>query len=312
MKVLVKCQVYLIILLATVLFIVGTAASDDQTGPSTGDAMQITKKPTIMILGSGHLANWGADRINYRMDDVLAPKRQAELQALAEQLAQFKPTKIAVEVDERWGADLQEEYNGYLKGSFQLEPHEIHQIGFRLAKEMGHSKVYCVDYFRDDPIVREDREDHLTDYGAFAEANDQEHLAPLPPTGKMTQDENGTLWIEPEKYEPIVDMYIRMNQEEKIRTNLSDYLRIARIGSQDQYPGANWVAHFWYPRNLKTFVNLTRITESEDERILLIIGAGHLGFLKQIAEDSEFYHIESPLQYLEAGGEEKSSTEKTN
>ena len=74
MKVLVKCQVYLIILLATVLFIVGTAASDDQTGPSTGDAMQITKKPTIMILGSGHLANWGADRINYRMDDVLAPK----------------------------------------------------------------------------------------------------------------------------------------------------------------------------------------------------------------------------------------------
>ena len=70
-------------------------------------------------------------------------------------------------------------------------------------------------------------------------------------------------------------------------------------------PGANWVAHFWYNRNLKTFVNLTRITESEDERILLIIGAGHLGFLKQIVEDSEVYHIESPLQYLEAGGEEK-------
>ena len=43
--------------------------------------MKHQTKPTIMILGSGHLANWGADRINYRMDDVLAPKRQAELQA---------------------------------------------------------------------------------------------------------------------------------------------------------------------------------------------------------------------------------------
>ena len=117
----------------------------------------MTKKPTLMILGSGHLANWGADRINYRMDDVLAPKQQAELQALADQLAQFKPTKIAVEVDERWNADLQEEYNGYLKDSFELKPHEIHQIGFRLAKDMGHPKVYCVDYFRDDPIVREER-----------------------------------------------------------------------------------------------------------------------------------------------------------
>ena len=274
--------------------------------------MKHQTKPALMILGSGHLANWGADRINYRMDDVLAPKRQAELQALAGQLAQFKPTKIAVEVDERWEAKLQEEYNGYLKDSFQLEPHEIHQIGFRLAKDMGHPKVYCVDYFRDDPIVRDDLDDHLTDWGTFAEANDQEHLLGPPPTGKMTQDEDGRIWIEPEKYEPIIDMYIRMNQDEKIRTNLRDYLRIARIGLQDQYPGANWVAHFWYPRNLKTFVNLTRITELEDERILLIIGAGHLGFLKQIAEDSEFYHIESPLQYLEADGEEKSSTEKTN
>ena len=269
----------------------------------------MTKKPTLMILGSGHLANWGADRINYRMDDVRAPKRQAELQALADQLAQFKPTKIAVEVDERWDADLQKEYNGYLKDSFQLEPHEIHQIGFRLAKDMGHPKVYCVDYFRDDPIVREDLDHDLIDWGTFAEANDQKHLLGPSPTGKMTQDEHGKIWIEPEKYEPIIDMYIRINQDEKIRKNLRDYLRIARIGLQDQYPGANWVAHSWYPRNLKTFVNLTRITESEDERILLIIGAGHLGFLKQIAEDSEFYHIESPLQYLKADEEGKPSTE---
>ena len=274
--------------------------------------MKHQTKPTIMILGSGHLANWGADRINYRMDDVLAPKRQAELQQLAEQLARFKPTKIAVEVDTQWEAELQTEYDAYLKDNFQLKPHEIHQIGFRLAKQMGHPKVHCVDYLRDDPIVREDREDHWTDYGAFAEMNDQEHLLGPPPTGKMTQDEDGTIWIEPEKYEPIVDMYIQENQDEKIRTNLRDYLRIARIGLRDEYPGANWVAHFWYNRNLKTFVNLTRITESEDERILLIIGAGHLGFLKQIVEDSEVYHVESPLQYLEAGGEEKSSTEKTN
>ena len=51
--------------------------------------MKHQTKPALMILGSGHLANWGADRINYRMDDVLAPKRQAELQALAGQLAQL-------------------------------------------------------------------------------------------------------------------------------------------------------------------------------------------------------------------------------
>ena len=263
----------------------------------------MAQKPTLMILGSGHLANWGADRINYKMDDVLAPKRQAELQQLVEQLARFEPTKIAVEADIRWNAELQEEYNAYLKDSFQLERHEIHQIGFRLAKEMEHPKVYCVDYFRDDPIIRDELEHHLIDYGAFAEANNQMHLLGDSPKaeGKITQDKDGTTWIEPEKYEPLIDMYRRINQNEKIRANLRDYLRIARIGLQDRYPGANWVAHCWYPRNLKTFVNLTRITESEDERILLIIGAGHLGFLKQIVEDSEVYHLESPLKYLDAG-----------
>ena len=272
--------------------------------------MKHQTKPTIMVLGSGHLANWGADRINYRMDDVLAPKRQAELQQLVEQLARFKPTKIAVEVDTQ-NAELQMEYNAYLKGTFQLERHEIHQIGFRLAREMGHPKVHCVDYFRADPMIREDREDHLTDYRAFAETNDQEHLlsSPAPTEGKIMQDADGRTWVVREKYESMIEMYIRINRNEGIRKNLCDYLRIARIGLQDEYPGANWVAHFWYPRNLKTFVNLTRITESEDERILLIIGAGHLGFLKQIVEDSEFYHIESPLQYLEASGEERSSTE---
>ena len=309
-----KGKLYLMTLLAAVLFIVSTATSDDHTYISTGDTQQMAQKPTLIILGSGHLANWGADRINYRIDDVLAPKRQAELQELAEQLARFKPTKIAVEVDERWDAEVQEEYSGYLKGNFQLERKEIHQIGFRLAKMMGHPKVYCVDYFRDDPIVREDLDHHLIDWGTFAETNNQKHLlgGPSKIEGKITKDKDGRIWVEPEKYEPIIDMYIRINQDEKIRKNLRDYLRIARIGLQDEYPGANWVAHSWYPRNLKTFVNLTRITESEDERILLIIGAGHLGFLKQIVEDSEFYHLESPLEYLEAGEKEKPSTEKNN
>ena len=305
MKIVVKCKFYLITLLTIVLLLPGAAISDNQSNVSTGDTAQMMKKPTLMIIGSGHLANWGADRINYRMDDVLAPKRQTELQELVGQLARFKPTKVAVEVDERWDAKLQEEYNGYLTGNFQLERHEIHQIGFRLAKKMGHLKVHCVDYFRDDPIVRDNLDDHLIDYGAFAETNDQKHLLSDNEKieGKIVQDEEGRTWIVPEKYEPIIDMYIRMNQDEKIRKNIRDYLRIARIGSQDQYPGANWVSHSWYPRNLKIFVNLTRITESEDERIILIIGAGHLGFLKQIAEDSEFYHIESPLQYLKTGSE---------
>ena len=45
-------------------------------------------------------------------------------------------------------------------------------------------------------------------------------------------------------------------------------------------------------------VNLTRITESTDDRILLIIGAGHGFLIRQFLEDSGDYILESSLQYL--------------
>ena len=142
----------------------------------------------------------------------------------------------------------------------------------------------------------------MIDRGTFAKTHNQRHLFgshPLPP-GKITRDEDGTVWVEPEEYEPIIDMYIRINQPERRRAEPAAYLHDARIGLDDQYPGANWLAHIWYARNLKIFVNLTRITESADDRILLIIGAGHTFLVQQFLEDSGDYIIESPLDYLSA------------
>ena len=261
MKAVVKYKLYLMTFLATMLFMVGTAVGDNQTDPPIGDTTQMTKKPTIIILGSSHLANPGADVYNTKMDDVLAPKRQAELQQLVEQLARFKPTKIAVEVDARSDTELQAEYDAYLDGNLQLKRHEIHQVAFRLAKQMGHPKVYCVDYFWTEraPRLPESKIDwDLMDRYKFAETHNQEHfLRPPPIEGKITRDKDGTTWIEPEKYVSIIDMYIRDNDPESSLADHQAYLRSARIGLGDQYPGANWVAHSWYARNLKICINLT-------------------------------------------------------
>ena len=301
MKVLAKWKTYTMALFAGVLLMVATVIGDNQTDQSTGDTMPITKKPTIMILGSSHLANPGGDLYNKKMDEVLAPKRQAELQQLIEQLIRFKPTKIAVEVDPRSDAELQAEYDTYLDGNLRLERHEIHQIAFRLAKQMGHPKVHCVDYFSTEPprLPESKINRDLIDPITFAKEHNQEHLILQPPGGgKMAQDEKGTTWIESEKYVSIIDMYIRDNNPERSLADHQMYLRLARIGLNDQYPGANWVAHTWYARNLKICINLTRITESADDRILLIIGAGHVFLVQQFLEDSGDYIVESPLKYL--------------
>ena len=314
-----KCEFYFMTLLAAVLFTVSTATSDDQTDVSTETTKQMAKKPTIMILGSTHLANDGLDVYNTKMDDVRAPKRQREIEQLVEQLKEFKPTKIALERDEKThGAGTQTEYQGYLKGTYELKRNEHDQIGFRLAKWMGHPKLYCVDYRldyrKDDPIIPFDEFDWtLVDYLGFAKAHNLEHLLPPPPNeGKVTQDEKGVTWIEPEKYVSIIDMYIRGNDPEGIRMDHQLYIRwIARVGLGDQYPGANWLSHYWYDRNLKIYVNLTRITESADDRILLIIGGGHVYLIQQFLEESGDYIIESPLRYLDADAADKPVSEET-
>ena len=262
-------------------------------------------KPTIVILGSGHLANPGADAYNFKMDDVLAPKRQGELEQLVTLLEPFQATKIALEIDDRFMSEVNENYQNYLKGTYELERGEGDQIGFRLAKQMGHQKLYGVDYWpKQNPFFPENFDWNLMDADKFAEEHNQQHLLTtiedFYPDGDVEfhEQEDGRVWIIPKKYESLIDMYIRGNEPEGRRAEQQLYLRNARVGLGDQYPGANWLAHVWYARNLNIFVNLTRITESEDDRILLIIGGGHVFLVQQFLEDSGDYIVESPLKYL--------------
>lgn len=313
MKSLVRCEFYLLTLLTAALSTVNPTAIGNQADVSTKTTNQMVKKPTVMILGSPHLSNPGVDVFNRKIDDVLAPKRQREIEQLVTQLKAFQPTKIALEADPSQEVGFNANYQGYLEGTYQLKRGEKDQIGFRLAKLMEHPKLYCVDYWPDNhPFFPKGFDTDLTDFHKFAKIHGQEYLLSSPPKGKVTKDKDGTIWIEPEKYEPIIDMYIRLNRPEWKRSSHQGYLRQARIGLGDAYPGANWMAHFWYDRDLKIFVNLTRITESADDRILLVIGASHIFQIEQFLKDSGDYIVESPLKYLNADAAEKTASEQTN
>ncbi|MDE0553819.1 MAG: DUF5694 domain-containing protein [Candidatus Poribacteria bacterium] len=259
-------------------------------------------RATVMILGSTFFTNPGINRFNFKMDDVLAPKRQREMEQLITQIKAFRPTKIAIYADETDDTEINANYQGYLEGTYELTRNLHDQIGFRLAKQMEHAKLYCVADWPEDRPIFDKIDDHLMDYDTFAETNDQEYLLPnISSSGqRVRQGVDGTLWVETEKHEPLIGMYIRLNDPENIRADHQSYLRTARIGSKDQYPGANWVGHWWYVHNLKNFVNLTRITESTEERILLIIGAGHVYLVQQFLEESGDYIVESPLKYLKS------------
>jgi hypothetical protein len=102
-------------------------------------------RATLLILGVYHMDNPGMDAKNVQADDVRAPKRQLELEQLAEKLARFAPTKIAIEApyrNETWP----DRYRKFLNGDYVLGRNEIEQVGFRLAKRLGHPTIYPVDF----------------------------------------------------------------------------------------------------------------------------------------------------------------------
>jgi len=262
-----------------------------------------TQKPIITLLGSDHLDNPGINVVNTQYDDVLLPDRQREMDNLVEKLKAYSPTKIALTIDDRFSDEVQENYTMYLKGAYQLTPSEYDQIGFRLAKALEHAKLYCVDYwpehnpFLPDPTCLELLE--LIDYLSFAKSHNQEHLLPLVQSeDKFSPDEKETTRGTPEQIPSMIELHRQLNQPESLQQYHQDYLQIAKIGKGEQYPGANWVTHSWFARNLKIFVNLTRITESANDRILLIIGAGHVYLLQHFLEESGTYTIDPILQYL--------------
>src|SRR6266576_5010052 len=130
------------ILLVLTLFAIPTASR------SQSDA-----RPEILVLGTYHMANPGHDIHNLQADDVLSPKRQQEITQLIEVRTRFHPTKIAIESDVS-GQRATQQYADYLAGKYTLSRNEIDQIGYRLAKELGHRAIYPVDVDGDFPWQR--------------------------------------------------------------------------------------------------------------------------------------------------------------
>jgi len=109
--------------------------------------------PEILVLGTYHMSNPGRDIYNMKADDVLSPKRQQEIAQLIEVLKRFRPTKIAIEADVG-SQRVEQQYSDYLAGKYTLSRDETNQVGYRLAKELGHHAVYPVDDEGDFPMQR--------------------------------------------------------------------------------------------------------------------------------------------------------------
>jgi hypothetical protein len=237
----------------------------------------------VMVLGVYHMDNPGADYVNPEVDDVLAPRRQAEIAALAQALAEFRPTRIAIEAPVGRDSVYNARYRQYRAGGYTLGRNEIDQVGFRLAGMLGHERVYAVDHRMD------------MDVGGvmqFAAQNGQ---------GELAQRMGTTI------------QRVMTQANERMRTSsvggiLADansanadsmhgwYMVLATVGRDSVYKGAEEVSK-WYTRNLHIFANIARVAQP-GERVLVIMGSGHGTLLRQFIHESPDLELVSVQPYL--------------
>ncbi len=249
------------------LFLVITSGDVPCAAQSATDKQTASTRAEVLVLGVYHMANPGHDIFNTQADDVLAPKRQTEMTQLIDVLKRFQPTKIALERnygDKRIATD----YADYLVGKHELTRNEIEQIGFRLAKELGHKNVYPTDADGDFPYQR------LVNYakgsGRSKELNEinREFAA-------LVKEQNQYL-----ASHTILETLIYMNSDDKVTKNVGLHYRMAHLGEPYDWAGADLIAD-WVRRNMRIYSNVVQLVDSPNERVLVIFGSGHLGWLQQ-------------------------------
>ena len=115
--------------------------------PTVAMAQMPAQEPVqVMVLAVPHLDNPGRDLNNATIDPVTTPEKQAQLAWIAEDLARFRPTAIAIEF---WPPDpstmIDVGFQNFQPEWLLSRPDERVQIGYRLAALAGVDRVYAVD-----------------------------------------------------------------------------------------------------------------------------------------------------------------------
>jgi hypothetical protein len=242
------------------------------TIPRVADSQtQSAPRPEILVLGTYHMANPGHDVHNMQADDVLSPRRQHELSELIDVLKKFKPTKIAIEADVG-SKRVAQEYADYLAGKYTLSRNEIDQIGYRLAKELGHRAVYAVDADGDFPYER------VLNY-AKANGLKEKFDAISARTGQRVKAQGDFL-----QSHTVLETLQYMNSDSVVARDLAEYFSFVPFADAYDFAGPDLLAD-WYRRNIRIYHNIVALVDSPSDRILVIFGAGHLGWLRQDASN---------------------------
>ncbi len=217
------------------------------------------------------------------------------MEILLKQIAEYKPTKILVEWDRIQSDSItNERYLEYFNGTFSIDnkSNEVYQLGFKLAKKLGHKKIYCSDASAEWFGVKLDWDNY--DIAAYLKSKGQ--------YDKSTRYDFQAFYELNDSLKTVQTLTEHLAMLNSPKNRLKDHqaylTEMILEGSGDNYIGADAVAK-WYRRNLRIFANTYDFTDFEsEERLLLIYGSGHVWQLRQLFMDSPDFEYVELNEYL--------------
>ena len=243
--------------------------------------------PDVLLVGTFHFSYPGLDSHVTKEEEqvnVLSPKRQKEMKALVNYIAEFKPTKIMVETGANTGY-LMRQFEDYLKDKKTAKAREVHQIAFPLMKQFKLDTLYGVDA---PSLVRElmmSKDSTLLEPIIDAiYTEDKTNIDPYDDKYWEWYDRDDELTLQNE----LLPYFKHMNSDKVLNRGWGHYL----LGGfkNNGYKGSDALILNWYSRNLRIFRNIQDLSEPGD-RIMVLFGAGHMTILKNLFESSPEYNL---------------------
>jgi len=209
----------------------------------------------IILVGTFH----------FEQDADIIARKEVEINELVEHLSHFKPTKIALE----WEASKEPELNElYSECRWNDSMDEIQQIGFRLARQAGHDKVYAVNW------AGGITEGDMVALNTTIQDSYPDIVRTVQRVGECSPEVSPDI--------PLMTSYKDLNDAKIVNEMENMYLSFIVVKEGENQIGYDFLRK-WNERELMIFKNVIDVYKDGD-RLLLLVGGDHVWMLKSLFE----------------------------
>ncbi len=227
----------------------------------------------IMLLGTFHFNNPGLDVVKSDVLDVTTKENQAYLVSFSKRVAAYDPQVVMLEFEPKDHVTMNQEYQQYLAGDFELPVNEMYQIGFRVAKLAGLKEVHGFDE-REIGWQGSELFDYIKQNDSKLNAQVEEKIRWH--TERTNHDQSNMT---------LAELLHQHNSDDADLVNKGFYLMTNAAGDENNFVGADAAASWWH-RNFRMYAKLQR-QALKNKRVFAIAGQGHTAILKDLLKADE-------------------------